>query len=286
VPEILTNHPSFFLSRLPTIAGFAQGKQQLLLSGQVGRGQFVALADPSVLINTMLRFEGNRQLAKNLLRHLAPTEDNRLLLLTGHFRCAGRLDPLSSDAEGSDSTQKFLSEYNAFLGLINDFAPTDRALRAAAFFCAGLCVTGLFLILPMPRRDLDGHWLRLSGEMPESFRGAHERVTSSASMLRDELEAILTEVLAAPDPVFTLKTDWLIRRVQQVGGRDAARTCTRLLVAMRKLPSDSATRIPSLVSGFRKKDLTEFFRLSQRLLVQLGSTWAQLPQEKDHARDH
>ena len=47
-----------------TIAGFDNGA--VVVAGERGSGKFVAIADPSILINKMLLFRGNVQLATNM----------------------------------------------------------------------------------------------------------------------------------------------------------------------------------------------------------------------------
>lgn len=73
--------PVFSLSREPT--------QGVVLAGQVGRGRLVVGGDPSVLINSMLRFSGNRQFAANLLTYLASQPRGRVHLLHGRFSARG-----------------------------------------------------------------------------------------------------------------------------------------------------------------------------------------------------
>ncbi len=63
----------------PTRCGQRPG---ILLSGVVGEGRLIALADPSVLIDGMLRFEGNRRLARTLPIYLTEAGKRRLLLAT------------------------------------------------------------------------------------------------------------------------------------------------------------------------------------------------------------
>ncbi len=58
----------------------ACGERGVLLVGVVGAGRFVALSDPSVLIDNMLRFRGNATLARNLLRYLDAERGGRLWL--------------------------------------------------------------------------------------------------------------------------------------------------------------------------------------------------------------
>lgn len=83
-PVVLTHSrlsPAFSLSRDAT--------QGVILAGQVGRGRLVVGGDPSIFINSMLRFSGNRQFALNLLSYLAPQPNGRIHLVSRRFSSRG-----------------------------------------------------------------------------------------------------------------------------------------------------------------------------------------------------
>src|SRR6185436_5478964 len=70
--EIITNHPavlSVTRGSPDVVFGFGRG-DALVVAGKLGDGRFVALADPSVLINGMLQFDGNAGFATDLLAFL------------------------------------------------------------------------------------------------------------------------------------------------------------------------------------------------------------------------
>jgi hypothetical protein len=87
-PELVTNHPAWFESSRKPAYAFAPGVAAVI-EGSIGRGRFVALSDPSVLINNMLEIPGNRTFAEKLLRALCRPQVDRLLLLTGPFSQRG-----------------------------------------------------------------------------------------------------------------------------------------------------------------------------------------------------
>ncbi|MFO0646133.1 MAG: DUF4350 domain-containing protein [Polyangiales bacterium] len=64
IPVALT-HP-----RLSPVFDFPPDGQGFVLVGQIGRGKLVVGGDPSLMLNTMMRFAGNRAFAKNLLTFL------------------------------------------------------------------------------------------------------------------------------------------------------------------------------------------------------------------------
>lgn len=101
VAQVVLNHPTTVkhaelssLLRIPRVGGDAG--PDVALAGQVGEGRLVALGDPSVFINSMLRFPGNRALAKNLVLYLLEgggerRRDAKLTILHGKFREKGTL---------------------------------------------------------------------------------------------------------------------------------------------------------------------------------------------------
>ena len=88
VDAVVTNRPAAIghervrplLVLGPCRDGGSCGERGLLLVGVVGAGRFVALSDPSVLIDNMLRFRGNERLARNLLRYLDAERGGRIWL--------------------------------------------------------------------------------------------------------------------------------------------------------------------------------------------------------------
>jgi hypothetical protein len=75
VGQVVLNHPTIVrhpdlspLLRIPRAGGDAG--PDVALAGQVGDGRLVAIGDPSVFINSMMRYPGNRSLARNLLGYL------------------------------------------------------------------------------------------------------------------------------------------------------------------------------------------------------------------------
>jgi hypothetical protein len=275
VREVITNHPAAFRSTLPTLLGF-DGDLQLLVAGKVGQGLLVALADPSVLLNGMLRFDGNLTLATNLLRSLGPGDGNSLYLLTGEFRVRRR--DSRALPQPPDSTARFLTEYNSFLGELNDFSLTVPGLRAAGFAAGCLTLVALLTLLPLPRREPDGHWLRPRGaprvDFEEQVRRGSGRAVRPALLLREELEEILTDLLAAPGPVLTIHPGWVVRRVREGWGAEAAELADRLLVLLRQLPASADEPGLERLSRFGPRDLAALHDLSRKLLAMLGSELA------------
>lgn len=106
VEKVVTNHPRTFkhpdLTAVVDIVEESGTAHTLMLTGVIAqKGRLLALGDPSVFINFMLRYPGNRHLAAGVLRYLmesaapddgAPTA-GRLFILTNGFAQSGRFGP-------------------------------------------------------------------------------------------------------------------------------------------------------------------------------------------------
>ena len=269
VSEIATNHPAYFLSPYSTLAGFGKGVQQVLVAGKVGKGQLIALSDPSVLINAMLPWSDNRRFARNLVRQLRPAEGQPIYLVTGYFKATGTVK--EGDARRG-TVPKLLTEFNDFLGMFDDYALLEPGLRALGVICGGFAVLALFLLMPFPRRDLDGHWIHPQGPPPSSLEEDVGRGGTAypAAVLRDEVEEILGDIIKAPGPLSTIHPRWVVNRVRDVGGEQPAALCSRLLSALKKLPQTTAVAENATLRGPGMKDLDNIYRMSSELFTMLG----------------
>lgn len=99
VERVVTNHP--ILLRHPQLTPvleipFSDGRAGILgVTGMVsGSGRLLVLSDPSIFINLMLRYPGNRTLAHGMLDYLREraadeSGSSRLWIAAGHFSQAG-----------------------------------------------------------------------------------------------------------------------------------------------------------------------------------------------------
>lgn len=280
VGQIVTNHPAYLTSSGGhlRLMEFSPGGGQLLLAAtrpNASGGSLIALSDPSVLINGMLRFRGNLTLASNLMAHLQPHEADRIYLVTGHFRVHGT-PRTEAPKPPRGGVQRFLEDYSQWLGRLNDFAPTEAAFRVYGIVLGGLAVVALVLLVPLPRRGLRGHWVRAHGlaradEGVEAlFQPRPGRIALVAAMLRDEVEEVLTELLDAPGPVFTMHPSWTTRRVAELAGDEAARLCARTLSAMKHVSQNVSVTDVGPVHNVSRGDLAHMYELSSRLMRALG----------------
>jgi hypothetical protein len=188
----------------------------------------------------------------------------------------GRPAASAPEAARAGAVQRFMTEYNTFHSQLNFWAAKPATLRSLAFVCGSLAVVGLLLFLPLPRRELDGAWLRphaaTAGGFEEQVRrsGAPRAIgggLAAAAVLREEVEEILGELLQAPGPIATIQASWVVTDVRQRAGEHAAQLCSQLLAALRQVPQGEA---PGLVGGrIGRRDLARVYELSRELLTRL-----------------
>jgi hypothetical protein len=232
VTELATNHPSAFsVSRGPDVVFAYRGGDAVVVAGQLGtpgkEGRFVALSDPSALINGMLAFDGNLTFAVNLLDFLATERPGRVVLVTGDASLSGEpVRPPDEDGQPL-SANELLAELSLFLDELNDYLAPEELLRLLAASCGAIALlAGVFL--PFRRaRDPDARFARVgaAGEHPGLERLLAEldddrRDASYAypsALLKESAEAELEARVAA-------------------GGKDRP-AAARALEALRRLPA-------------------------------------------------
>ena len=101
VGKVVLNHP--MVVSHPDLSALLQIERQgglagpnVALAGQVGDGRLVAIGDPSAFINSMMRYPGNRALARNLVAYLLDSggehkHDAKLTIAVNHFKERGSL---------------------------------------------------------------------------------------------------------------------------------------------------------------------------------------------------
>jgi hypothetical protein len=231
VGEIVTNHPSAFtVSPGPDIL-FGYGRRDaVVVAGAVGDGRFVALSDPSILINDMLGFDGNLAFAVNLLDFLLPTRPGRILVVTQGARLTGEPRDAADEEREALTLNQALTEIVDFLDELNDYLAPDAVLRMIAVVI-GLSILAVgAVLLPLRRgRDPDGTFARVAGEV-----GGYERLVSElddgrpehnfaypAAILRENVETELEERLAALPPGTRAPTLHALELVKRLPPRHA-----------------------------------------------------------------
>jgi hypothetical protein len=105
VDRVVTNHPTALshpdLTMVLQIPAVGEPNATLAVTGVIGkRGRLFAMADPSALINLMLRYPGNRSFAKSLVRYLVEKDEwgergGKLYLVVNGFRQRGHFGGVS-----------------------------------------------------------------------------------------------------------------------------------------------------------------------------------------------
>ena len=225
VAELVTNHPSTFTVGAGPDVVFGLGrKDTVVVAGALGGGRFVALSDPSVLINDMLAFDGNLAFAADLLDFLAPGRPARVVLVTGDVRITGVPRDAPEDSE-PPTLNEALARLGGDLEELNDYLAPEAVLRTMAVV-GGLGVLLVSaVILPLRRgRDPDGSFARVPAE-PASVERlvaeydddvADRNYAYPAAVLRENVERELEARVAGLPAVArgaTLRALDLVRRL-------------------------------------------------------------------------
>jgi hypothetical protein len=103
VRQLVLNHPTALVhpDLSPVLKVRCAGGVDAIVAvaGQVGKGRLFAMSDPSSLINSMMRYPGNRAFGAGLVRYLANDNDRgqgRLFIVTNAFKQEGSVGGESS----------------------------------------------------------------------------------------------------------------------------------------------------------------------------------------------
>ncbi|MBL4634095.1 MAG: DUF4350 domain-containing protein [Kofleriaceae bacterium] len=249
ISYLTTNHPTTIrnLEGMTSVFDFQDGSS-VVAAGRIGAGRYVALSDPSVLINRMLQFEGNLLFAINLIRYLVrPGQSDRLIILSGDITLAGTPRNQYDDGTWNGAASVLATNVDGWLDQLNTWLLTTWGLRMLTVLLSTLLAIGVFLSIPRRRsRPLDGSWTRASS--PEKLTSMAvivdlnktPRVRTSyllpAAMARDNINSALEQFLDEPDPLFSIPEPQLLRKCKDRGGEELAETLRSLLPRLRNIP--------------------------------------------------
>lgn len=266
VTYLVTNHPSYFRSRLPASFHFGRKDQQLVVEGTYRTGRFIAIADPSIFLNNMMQYPGNHRFARNLLTDLA--NGTKGIHFFSHQINATGQSPSRSNAKSRNLSKKF----NDYVSRISDFALTGPAMKAVAVFLGTLVMLFFLARIPRPRLAMDGHWLDAAAQRATPAGSTDlQSPGQAAAVLREEVEEILMQKLEISDPVSTVDIHWLKTRVNQRLGKAAADKTLRLLSAFRNIPYLTMDTHPFEGATPTEHDLKQLYNLSAEVLRQFES---------------
>ena len=288
VGEVVTNHPAAFKSvtGAKAVIGFEDGA--LVVAGERGTGKFVAVSDPSIFINQMQRppFEGNVQLAANLLRYL--NRDGRarhVVLLRGDVPMYGEPRPFIDDPHGG-KLGRSVASLNQWLAARGEWLLTPAAMKGLAAALAALLLVLAVLALPVRRGPkIDGAWLRFGRparrDEPHALVAHADRLTSPtaragsllvvACLMRDQVQTLLADAVGRPEPLFTMSEGELVGQLAAAKGTIASTALARVYRRLRALPSRSQAAAPWSTGHLPRRDFDALYRDVADLCRTLGA---------------
>jgi hypothetical protein len=292
VGEVVTNHPASFRRVIDAMAviGFDDGS--LVVAGERGTGRFVAISDPSIFINEMLRepFAGNVTLASNILRWLSRGgRARRVVLLHGDAPMYGDPPPFVFDPRGGKVAQT-VDTIDEWLGAAREWTMIPATMKGLAAALAALLVALALLALPLGRGPrVDGGWTRFA--RPRRRDEPHALIASSdleatrprsllvvACILRDHVQTLLATAVERGEPLYTLGEAELVGQLARARGDQAGRALTRVYKQLRALPSRSQAAAPWSAGRLGRREFDALYRDVAELCRTLG---AELPTATD-----
>jgi hypothetical protein len=280
VGEIVTNHPSILTQTdgVTEIAGFENGS--VVVAGERGSGRFIAISDPSILINKMLLFRGNVQLATNMLRWLDRNRRaRRVVLLRGDTPMYGDPRPFIDDAKAGELGRSIAS-LNEWLDKRREWLLTPTAMKIlAATLAIALLLLALFALPVRRGPKIDGAWLRFG--RPGRRDEAHGLVAAADAgsgsnlvlgcILRDHVQVLLAGVTGKTEAIYTLSESQLVNEVSRQRGTMAGVALARVYRRLRSLPSRGQASAPWSAGHLPRRDFDILYRDVAELCRTLGS---------------
>jgi hypothetical protein len=202
VPAVIANHPAFLSASMPATYSFVPGAA-LVVEGRLGKGYFVALGDPSVLINNMLEIDDDLMFARALIRRTCKSGE-RIVLVSQSFLMRGEPSGQLGDEGGA------FEHFNRMLGSIDDLLHAqvnDARLLAVLALLAALAALAVAARAWPGRQPIEGEWTR-GPTLPETgWQGLVDRYSRAAvpwgwalpaAALRDEVVTRLSEAMGTP----------------------------------------------------------------------------------------
>ncbi|HZS39349.1 MAG TPA: DUF4350 domain-containing protein [Polyangia bacterium] len=245
---LVANHPASFESAIPPTFAFTQGAA-LVVEGNVGRGYFVAIADPSVLINNMLELDGNRAFARALVERTCHSGE-RVVLLTQTFTSRGEPTGAQAIDDSAQPPARYASLFNKMF-VDGNHKIAENESRSGFWVLAGfLALIALALVAgAFPGRSrIDDHWTharRLIGTSQgadgtaalewQPLAGLPWDYGLAAAILREEVIDRLRLALEQPIDFDWVLPQSLAARVRAKAGPLAGRHAAELWRALHRI---------------------------------------------------
>jgi hypothetical protein len=285
VSEVVTNHPASFqrVTNATIVIGFDDGA--LVVAGERGTGRFVAISDPSILINEMLRepFAGNVTLATNMLRWLSRDgRARRVVLLHGDAPMYGDPPPFVYDPRGGKVAQS-VDAIDEWLGAAREWSMIPATMKGLAAALGVLLVALALFALPIRRGPtVDGTWTKFA--RPQRRDEPHSLIATAdhdggrgrsllvvACVLRDHVQRLLEAALGRSEPLYTLGEAELLAQLARASGQPAATALGRVYKRLRALPSRGQAAAPWSAGQLRPREFDALYRDVGELCRTLGA---------------
>lgn len=146
VEELVANHPASFTSDTGGVVAFDDPQELLVVKRDLGAGHLLAIADPSIFLNQMLRrFYGNKQFAANVLRVYCRVEPCRVTLLLPRTVTRGAYD--GARGRWGEAERALEGVVAALNDALTDLSGALSAEPVARVLLYGLPLVGAILVL-------------------------------------------------------------------------------------------------------------------------------------------
>ncbi len=281
VGDVVTNHPAA-LTRIEgatAIVAFEDDKA-VVVAGERGNGRFVAISDPSILINRMLQFPGNVTFASNLLRWLDRSGRARhIVLLRGDIPMYGEPRPFIDDARAGELGRS-IADLNFWLSERRAWLLTPGAMKGLAAVLAIVLLVLALIALPIRRGPkIDGAWLKFGRpgrrDEPHALVAQAEAGVGSnlvlACVLRDQLQKLLADAIGKQEPLYTVPEAQLVAELSKLNGTPAGVALTRVYRRLRALPSRGQAAAPWSAGHLPRREFDTLYRDVAELCRTLGA---------------
>lgn len=268
IKEVVTNHPAVLtrVTGATPVIGF-NADQALVVAGERGTGRFVVVSDPSIFINLMQQFDGDAQLAANILRWLSRNDRARhVVIVRGDVPMVGDPPSYIDDASAGPVGRR-VHALNDWLAHRSDWLLTPLAMRVVAAVLAVFLVTLVVLAMPLRKQaTADGSWLKFirpgRRDAPDKLIAAAEvtardrrsvaggrargddNLMTAACVLRDVAQNVLSRAIEIQDPLYAMTEAELVGAVTRARNPHAGALVARVYKRLRALPSRSQAAAP------------------------------------------
>jgi hypothetical protein len=279
VLEVVCNHPAALeqLDGATTIAGFKDGA--VIAAGERGTGKFVAISDPSIMINRMQEFPGNVRVMANALQWLdRHGKVSRVVIVRGDVPMHGEARAYIDDEHASPSARS-VAGINRWLDERSTWLLVSSAMKGLALGAGAVIIVLLVFAVPWRRGPrVDGAWLSLHRPSKKDSPQAMMRLAMkgqephliSACLLRDQISHLLAGALGKRDPLNTLTPSQLTDLLRARHGIAAVTAFELVSVRLRRLPSRSQAAAPWGGGYFSRREFDSLYQDCSTVCRTLG----------------